>query len=122
MEPVEVSALLAADHFLCFCRAAGRCLRYFGLCGADAQALAHFGVDLGVDVFILFEEAAGVLAALADALAAKAVPRAALFDYVMRRRQIQHVALAADALAVEDVELGFAEGRGHRSWFPGCRT
>src|SRR5471032_2316989 len=57
------------------------------------------------------EIVARVLAALADALAAVAEPGAALLDDVVLHRQIEQVAFARDALAVEDVELHLAEGR-----------
>jgi hypothetical protein len=79
---------------------------------ADVQLLAQLGVHLGEDVLVLLEEGAGVLAALADALAGVAVPCAGLLDDVVGHGEVEHVALAADALAVEDVELGLAEGRG----------
>jgi hypothetical protein len=36
-----------------------------------------------------------------------------IFDDVVGDGQVEHVAFAADAFAIEDVELGFAEGRGY---------
>src|SRR5258707_15852574 len=45
----------------------------------QAQSLAHFIVQLGHGVFIVFEELAGVLAALADAFALVAEPRPGFF-------------------------------------------
>src|SRR5580658_8217835 len=105
MRPDSSSALLAAHYFLRLGSPAGRSFRHIGLGRANAQLLAQRGVDLGVDVLVLLEEAASILAALANALATKAVPSAALLHDVVRCCQVQHIALAADALAVENVEL-----------------
>src|SRR5438552_5091112 len=80
--------------------------------GMQANGLAHFGFQLGGDVFVLFQELFGILAALPDALAAIAEPGARFFNDVVEHAQIEHVAGAADAFAVHDVELGLAEGRG----------
>src|SRR5690242_5136915 len=60
---------------------------------------------------MLLEELFGVLAALADALALPGEPRATLLEDVVLGGQIEHVAFAADALAVHDVELDLAEWR-----------
>jgi hypothetical protein len=80
--------------------------------GADAQLLPDLRVELGEDVRVILEEATDVFAALADALAIVAVPGAGFLDDVVQDCEIEHVAFAGDALAVEDVELGFAKGSG----------
>src|ERR1700733_2096039 len=80
--------------------------------GADAQLLPNLRVELGEDVGVVLEEGADVFAALADAVAVIAVPGAGFLDNVVQHGQIKHVPFAGDALAVEDVELGFAEGGG----------
>src|SRR5439155_3038148 len=51
--------------------------------------------------------------ALADALLAEAEPGAGLLHDVLLDRVIEQLALARDALVVEDVELGLAERRSH---------
>src|ERR1700739_1869800 len=55
-----------------------------GWSGSDnqSQSFADFDFDLGHDVFVVFEELAGILAALADALALVAEPGTRLFDDV----------------------------------------
>src|SRR6185437_165534 len=79
----------------------------------QAQCFAHLGFDLRRDVLVVLEELAGVLAALANAFALVAEPRARLLDNVVVHREIEQVAFFRDALAVKDVEFRFAEGRGH---------
>src|ERR1019366_4035562 len=81
--------------------------------GANIQLLAPLGIHFGKDVLVFFQEGAGVFAALPDALACVAVPCAGFFDDVVAHRQVEHVAFAAYALAVENVELRLAKGRGH---------
>ena len=78
----------------------------------QADGFAHFSFELGGDVFVLFQELLGILAALADALATIAEPGAGFLNDVVQNAQIEHVAGAGDAFAVHDVELGLAEGRG----------
>src|SRR5580700_8106206 len=79
----------------------------------QSQRLAHFRIQLGHGVFVVFEELAGVFAALADAFAFVAEPRAGFFEEVVIDGDIEQVAFAGDAFAVENVEFGFAEGRGN---------
>src|SRR5208283_1239282 len=81
-------------------------------CRTDAQLLAQLGVDAREDFLIFFQERAHVLAALADALSLEAVPGAALVDDAVQRGEVEGIALLGDSLAVEDVELGVAEGSG----------
>ncbi len=71
----------------------------------DFQLLPQRIFQLVADILIFFEEAAGVFAALAHALAAEADPRAALFEHALFNAQIDQVAFARDAFAVDDVEL-----------------
>ena len=77
------------------------------------SALRSSVSTLAADVGIVLQELAGVLAALADALALVAVPGAALLDDVLRHAEIDQIAFFRDAFAVDDVELGFAERRRH---------
>src|SRR5271169_6997048 len=74
--------------------------------GNQPQRLAHFRVELGHGVFVVFEKLAGVFAALADALAFVAEPRSGLFQKVVIHRDIDQVAFAGNAFAVKNVELG----------------
>src|SRR5580692_250725 len=80
---------------------------------ADSQLLADLGIHLYEDVLVLFEEAARVFAALPDALARVAIPGTRFFHDVVGHRQVQHVAFAADAFAIKNVEFSFAERRSH---------
>src|SRR5260370_13143872 len=75
----------------------------------QSQSFTHFRVQLRHSVFVVFEELAGVFAALADALAFVAEPRAGFLENVVVHRDIEQIAFARNAFAVEDVELGFAE-------------
>src|SRR5581483_3657142 len=79
----------------------------------QAHGLAHLGLDPGGDVLVLLQELARVLTTLSDAFAFVAEPGAGLFHDVVIHREVQHVAFARDAFAVEDVELGLAERRRH---------
>src|SRR5271165_420678 len=81
--------------------------------GGQLQLLAQRHFQLAADVLVFLEEDAGVFAALAQAFSAVTNPRAALFEKAFINAEIDQVALARDAFAVDDVEFGFAEGRGH---------
>jgi hypothetical protein len=78
--------------------------------GVDAKLVAQFAVDAGEDILILLEVAAHILATLADALTLEAVPGTTLVDDAVYDSEIESVSLAGDSFAVEDVELGVAEG------------
>ena len=84
---------------------------------ADVAGDGEVGEDLRLDLLrhvgVLAQELLGVLAALADALAVEGEPGAALLDRAALGAEVDEVALAADALAVEDVELDLAERRRH---------
>src|SRR2546428_1767463 len=84
----------------------------------DAELLVQLALHVGEDLRMQLEEVARVLAALPDALAPVAEPSAALLDDVVLHRQIEQIAFAGDALAVEDVELHLAERRGPPVLFP----
>ena len=75
--------------------------------------LAHGLLDLGADLGMLLQERLGVLAPLADALAAEGEPGARLLDDAGLDAQIDQLAGLGDALAVHDVELDLLEGRRH---------
>ena len=75
-----------------------------------SQALAHPVVDLGHQLRVLDEERLHVLPALAELLTLVGEPGARLLDEPEVDRDVEERALAADALAVHDVELGLLEG------------
>src|SRR6185437_10194847 len=79
----------------------------------DTQLLAQLAINSPEDLPVLLQEAAHILASLADALPAVAVPRSRFLNDVMQHREVQHIAFARDALAVQNVELGIAERRRH---------
>src|SRR5207244_2498350 len=60
--------------------------------GYQPQALADFGLKLRSCVFVVFQELAGVFAALSDALSLIAVPGAGFFQNVVICGQIQQIA------------------------------
>jgi len=68
-------------------------------------------VDLVGEVGVVAQEVAGVLLALAELVALVRVPGAGLADEARLDAQVDEAALAADALAVHDVELGLLERR-----------
>ena len=76
-----------------------------------AERLAHLVLDLARELGVLAQELARVVLALADLLAVVGVPGAGLVDDAGVDAQVDDLALAADALAVEDVELGRLERR-----------
>src|SRR5689334_4020884 len=86
-----------------------------GLFAVDghAERLLHVRFDARAHLGILAERRLRVLAPLAEPLAAVGEPGARLLDDAVRDREVEHVALARDALAVHDVELALAEGRRH---------
>src|SRR4029453_10553060 len=75
------------------------------------EFLADLLFDRLEGVAVVLEELLGVLAALAEALAAVREPRAALLDDPLVDGEIEQVAFLRDPLAVHDVELGLAERR-----------
>src|SRR5260370_9992710 len=78
----------------------------------DFEFLAQGGFELVADVFVFLQEDAGVFAALAHSLATEANPRAALLEQALFDAEVDQVAFAGDTFTVENVEFGFAEGRG----------
>src|SRR3546814_320812 len=78
----------------------------------DADLLADALGDLDHDLGVLTQERLGVLPALAELLALVGVPSARLLHEAEVDTDVEERALAADALAVHDVELGLTERRG----------
>src|SRR5437773_10111715 len=83
----------------------------FGRARPQPELLAPLGLDLRRDLGMLAQEIAGVLAALADAIAAECVPGAGLLDDALLGRDVDQLSLLGDAAAVQDVELRLAERR-----------
>src|SRR5688572_11940403 len=77
----------------------------------DAENAADLGLDLTRDVGVLFQVLARVVLALADAVLAVGVPRARFLDDAVEDAQLDDLAFARNAFAVEDVEFGVAERR-----------
>src|SRR5690606_804177 len=77
----------------------------------------HPGAQLGLEAFghrhVLLQVLAGVLLALADALVAVAVPGTRLLHEPGIHAHVDQLALAADALAVEDLGDDLLERRRH---------
>src|SRR6185312_1867901 len=78
---------------------------------ADAELLLDALLDLGGDIGVVTQELAGVLLALPHLVAFVRVPGAGLADDPLLDAHVDERALAADADAVEDVELGLLERR-----------
>src|SRR5215218_6833498 len=76
---------------------------------ADAGGSPHLLGDLDHDLGVLGEERLGVLPALPELLALVRVPGTRLLHEAEVDAEVEHRALAADALAVHDVELGLLE-------------
>src|SRR5438477_12735900 len=81
--------------------------------GTQPELLAYLRLDGCRDVAMLAQEVARVLASLPDSLAAESVPRPGLLDDAVLGRDVDQLSLLGDAGAVQDVELGLAEGRRH---------
>src|SRR5215471_588352 len=82
---------------------------------AHAVVREHLGLDRVVGLGVIDQELLRVLATLPYALAVEREPRAALLDDIraVRRREVDEIALARHALAVQDVELDLLERRRH---------
>src|SRR5690348_429100 len=94
--------MLAPDQTLLFLRQRGRRFGYPGV-GSDLR------FDVGRHFRMLLEEIAHVVLALSDAVGAVAVPRAGLLDDLVQHPEVDHLALARNALAIEDVEIGLTK-------------
>src|SRR5687767_3633099 len=77
----------------------------------DAERGADFVLDPAKHLRVILQGLLRVLAPLPEPLALVGEPRAALLDGAVHDAEVDHVALARDALAVHDVELALAEGR-----------
>jgi len=62
------------------------------------------------DVFVFFQEDAGVFATLAHAFAAEANPRSGFLEDAFVDAEVDQVAFAGDAFAVEDVDSASRNG------------
>src|SRR4051794_4427696 len=79
----------------------------------DAELLEDPLLELVGEVGVVAQEVAGVLLALPELVALVGVPGAGLPDEARLDTDVDQAALAADALAVHDVELRLLERRGH---------
>src|SRR6478735_103016 len=90
--------------------------RFLGL-GRGFDANAELFLDQALEfrrqLRVVAQEAAGVLHALAQLVAIVGEPGARLFDQAVLDTHVDDAALTGNALAVDDVELGDFEGRGH---------
>src|SRR5699024_3923114 len=80
---------------------------------ADAELGLDLLLDLDSELRVVLEEPAGVLLALAELVALVGVPGAGLAHDAVLHPEVDQAALAGDAHAVDDVELGLLERRGH---------
>ena len=89
----------------------------------DFHLLAQSVFEFVADVRIFLKECAGVFAALAHAFAGVANPCAGLFENAFVHAEVDQVAFARNAFAVENVEFSFAERRGNLVLYDfGART
>ena len=89
----------------------GKVRAVIGHHGADPELLLDLLLDLVGDIGVLDQEGARVLLALAQLLTLVGEPRPGLADEALLDTHVDQRALLADALAVEDVELGLLERR-----------
>src|SRR4051794_24741352 len=80
--------------------------------GAHAQLLLDLLLDLIGEIGVVLQEVAGVLLALAELVPFVRVPGTGLLHHALLDADVDQPALAAEALAPEDVELGLLERRG----------
>ena len=73
----------------------------------------ELGLDLLVDLRVVFEELLSILSTLADSLVTVTEPSTTLVDNASLGTVVNKLALAGDALTVKNVELGFTEWRSH---------
>src|SRR4051812_26719735 len=81
--------------------------------GADAELLLDLLLDLVGEVGVVAQEGADVLLALAELVALVRVPGAGLADEALLDPGVDEAALATEAGAPQEVELGLLERRGH---------
>src|SRR5262249_29723212 len=87
--------------------------RLSGHHGTDTELLFDLLLDLVGHVDVFQQEVASVLLALAQLLTLIGEPGPGLTDEALLDAHVDERAFLADALAVEDVELGLLERRGH---------
>src|SRR5664279_4493842 len=78
-----------------------------------AQLLLDALLDLMGDIRVLAQEGPHVLLALTQLLTVVRVPGASLANEALLPPDVDQRSLAGDALAIDDVELGLLERRGH---------
>src|SRR5271168_3127558 len=106
--------LLAADNFLRLSRPIRGNLRDWSATSAsNPELLSQLGIHAAKDLLVFLQEVPYILAPLPNALALVAVPRAALVHDIVQHREIQHIALARNTLAIENVELSVTERSRH---------
>src|ERR1039458_6440556 len=77
----------------------------------QSQRLAYFSVQLRHDVFVVFQELAGILASLANAFALVAEPRSGLLEDVVVHSDVEHISLTRSTLPEQHVYPPCAERR-----------
>src|SRR5213082_2317541 len=76
---------------------------------SQSQFCPDLGLKLGIHFFVIFQELARILTALADALTLVAEPGPGFFQQIVIDRQIEQVAFFGNPFAVHDVEFRFAK-------------
>ena len=87
----------------------------FRCCGGirqQTELFAQFVFDLAANVGVFLQENPRIFAALAEAFVLVRNPGAGFFEQAFGDAEINQIAFARDAFAVDDVEFGFAERRG----------
>src|SRR5690606_27570734 len=84
-----------------------------GIGRSHQQLGANLLFDLLADLRVLFQILGRIGLALADLAALVGVPGTGFLHQALLHAEIDDLAVAVDALAVEDLELGLAERRGH---------
>src|ERR1700730_285404 len=79
----------------------------------EPQGLAQVVLNPVTEARVLPQQYAGILTALPKPLTLVGNPRAGFLEHVLRYAQVEQIAFAPDALAVDDVELCLAERRGY---------
>src|ERR1022692_457706 len=80
---------------------------------SDLKLLSKSQFQFVAYIFVFFQECAGIFAALSHTLATEADPRAALFQHTTINTDINEIAFSRNTFAINNVELRFAEWRGH---------
>src|SRR5690606_17392144 len=100
--------------FLCGSLLRRRFIGFIGLGGGQfrhAERSAHLVLDLARQFRTLLQIVARIVLALADTVAAVAVPGAGFLDDLVVGAQIENLAFARRAFSIQNVEMRFAERR-----------